>query len=458
MTPIKRNLLYIFRDTLLRLRISWSGRSLTLSVGYHVDRDKWDGTRCRPRTTHGRDSIQAATINQVLDNLEEKISQAFYRFEMADRIPGKEELKTLLTSTKEDRNDVWNAYDAFVIDGIQNSQWAPNTVKSVKQIKTLLKQALPKLTFDAISEETLEEFTRYQYSNKISTKTFSRGSEGYSNSVVEKNVRILRWFLRWAFRKGYIMHDIGRDYRPQIKSIEKPVVFLEWDELMRCEAADLSDNPIMDQARDIFLFCCFTSLRYSDAHALLKSAVKEDRFEVVTQKTSTPIVIDLNTHSRAILEKYKDSDSIYALPRLLNNGINRQLKRMGERLGINAPVSISQYYGSQRVDRVYPKYELLSIHCGRRTFICHALALGVPPAIVMKWTGHSDYSAMRPYIDIADTIRSQSMAVFDGAPAPYGKDAEPEKKTGTSGTKNGTKSARQGTTRADKMRHGTTIR
>ena len=24
------------------------------------------------------------------------------------------------------------------------------------------------------------------------------------------------------------------------------------------------------------------------------------------------------------------------------------------------------------------------------------------PQVVMKWTGHSDYSAMKPYIDIAD--------------------------------------------------------
>ena len=436
MTPIKRKLLYIFRDSLLRLRISWSGKSITVSVGYHVDRAKFDGSRCRPRTAHGPDSTPAATINKVLDNLEERIAQAFYRYEMADRVPGKDELKSLVASSKEDRNDVWKAYDAFVADGIQNNQWAPNTVKSVKQIKPLLKAAFPRLTFESISRETIDDFATYQYSHKLSTKTFSRGAEGYSNSVVSKQVRIFRWFLRWAYHKGLLMHDYGRDYNPSIKSIDKPVIFLEWDELMKCEAADLSDNPIMDQARDIFLFCCFTSLRYSDAHALLKSAIRADRFEIVTQKTSTPIVIDLYSHARAILEKYKDTDSPYALPRLLNNAINRQLKRLGKRLGIDAPVAISQYYGSERVDRTFPKHELLSIHCGRRTFICNALALGIPPNIVMKWTGHSDYAAMRPYIEISDTIRSGSMAVFDTPLASYGKVADGR---GEGGTKNGTK-------------------
>ena len=32
------------------------------------------------------------------------------------------------------------------------------------------------------------------------------------------------------------------------------------------------------------------------------------------------------------------------------------------------------------------------------------LPLGTPPNIVMKWTGHNDYKAMKPYIDIVDSI------------------------------------------------------
>ena len=29
--------------------------------------------------------------------------------------------------------------------------------------------------------------------------------------------------------------------------------------------------------------------------------------------------------------------------------------------------------------------------------------------VVMKWTGHSDYKAMKPYIDVADSIRAREM-------------------------------------------------
>ena len=53
-------------------------------------------------------------------------------------------------------------------------------------------------------------------------------------------------------------------------------------------------------------------------------------------------------------------------------------------------------------------------HAGRRTFIVNALSLGITPNIAMNWTGHSDYKAMKPYIDIVDSIKASSMAKFDG--------------------------------------------
>ena len=51
----------------------------------------------------------------------------------------------------------------------------------------------------------------------------------------------------------------------------------------------------------------------------------------------------------------------------------------------------------------------------RRTFICFALSNGIPPQVVMKWTGHSDYKAMRPYIDIAEKTKSDAMKLIDNA-------------------------------------------
>lgn len=61
----------------------------------------------------------------------------------------------------------------------------------------------------------------------------------------------------------------------------------------------------------------------------------------------------------------------------------------------------------------YKKEKFPGDYAGRRTFICFALSSGIPPQVVMKWTGHSDYKAMKPYIDIAEKTKSEAMTVFE---------------------------------------------
>lgn len=102
-----------------------------------------------------------------------------------------------------------------------------------------------------------------------------------------------------------------------------------------------------------------------------------------------------------------------ALPVISNQKMNDYLKELGELAEINEPVSETYYKGSRRIDTITPKYALLGTHAGRRTCICNALALGIPAQVVMKWTGHSDYKAMKPYIDIADDVKANAMNKFN---------------------------------------------
>ena len=71
------------------------------------------------------------------------------------------------------------------------------------------------------------------------------------------------------------------------------------------------------------------------------------------------------------------------------------------------------YRAGKREEITKPKYELIGTHAGRRTFICFALSSGISPQVVMKWTGHSDYKAMKPYIDIAEKVKAEQMAIFE---------------------------------------------
>lgn len=419
MTPIKRRLTYFIRkNNNLRLRISWNGNSYDLSVGYNVEKEdnrgrkKWDGRRCITATTHGADKIPASTINKAVENLEDKINKFFYSYEIVDSIPTYAQTKDFFSKKTSSEANLFDAYNQFVIEKERYNQWAFNTVKTVKNICNLVKKFRPNLSFKDINDATLKDFVIWQQSHRVSNDNYKTKQAGYSNPVILKNCRIFKWFLEWAEEKGYIEKGIASRFRPQLKSVDKTVVFLTWDELLRMESFELDDKDLR-KARDFFCFCCFTSLRYSDAHALKKSAVYDNYIEIVTKKTDKILRIDLNTHSRAILDRYKKSAGQYALPQMTTIRLNTLIKRIGKLMELNSKVNIVQYYGGQKVERSVEKWEALSSHCGRRTFICNALAMGIAPHIVMKWTGHSEFSAMKPYIDVADSDREKAMDYFN---------------------------------------------
>lgn len=433
MTPIRRKLLYIFRGSLLRLRITWDhGQTLTLSVGHHVDRTdpkgkpKWDGSRCRMNTVHGDDKTPAAVINRDIERLEESIDKAFLDFETLDKIPSKEELRDKL-SGKPDQMSLFACFDRFIDEGERISQWSKSSVRKMNTLKKLLSIYSPDLSFSDIDADFMKRFMAWQTSNAVTpaSKQTEEDEEAdplikykgkYQNDTINRNIKHLKWFLRWAVEKGYMCNLDFMKHKMKYKTSARPVIYLTWEELMAVYSLDLSARPELAKTRDMFCFECFTSLRYSDIINLRWSNVKDDHLEVTTIKTTDAIIIDLNDYSREILERYrtgeeKGEDRVFQAKS--SQKMNVRIKEIAKMCNIDTPVSLVEMYGSERREITVPKHRLIATHTGRRTFIVNALSLGVPPNIVMKWTGHSDYKAMQPYIDIVDNARKQSMSVFN---------------------------------------------
>ena len=125
--------------------------------------------------------------------------------------------------------------------------------------------------------------------------------------------------------------------------------------------------------------------------------------------------IELNKVTKAILEKNKDTPfkDGKALPNYSNQAMNRDIKELCHLADIDEEIRVTTYKGNVRTDESQLKWELVGTHTGRRTFIVNALSMGITPNVVMKWTSHSDYKAMMPYIDIVDSIKASSMAKFN---------------------------------------------
>lgn len=413
MKPIRRRVSYVFHDSRLYARVQWNGRRYDFTTGLTVEKDKFENGRCRNNTSHGPQKTQASEINAFLRELEDRINLVFYEFEQSEKDLTPALFKEKMFGKPTLHPSVWSSFDDYIAERSRLKSLTENSVRSILQVKKMLAAFAPDLKYETLTRSKVNDFIEWQKGNKLSGWNQRSGQSGYSNNVIMKHCRQLKGFLRWSSAKGYLDATVCEGLSAGVKSIDRPVVFLTPEELQALATHSYDEGSDLDVARDFFCFCCYTSLRYSDAHSLLHASVKNDHISVTSKKTGKNLVIELNSGSRKILDKYKNNGSEYALPRITNSRINILLKRIGKDCGIDEPVTITQYYGSKRVSQTFAKYDLLSSHCGRRTFICYALSIGIPIHVVMKWTGHSDFNAMKPYIDASDSVRRKSMDMFD---------------------------------------------
>ena len=71
------------------------------------------------------------------------------------------------------------------------------------------------------------------------------------------------------------------------------------------------------------------------------------------------------------------------------------------------------FKGSERHEDERLLFEDISTHYARRTFVVHALRLGIPAEVVMRFTGHSGFQAMKPYVAVVDEMKAEAMRKFD---------------------------------------------
>ena len=424
---IKRNIIFtlesrkkdgvlIVENVPIRMRVNFASKRIEFTTGYRIDAAKWDPNKQRVRNGCTNKLKQSASeINASLLGYYTEVQEIFKKFEVEEIMPTPEQIKEAFNALhrpieevkprKSTPNAFYKVFDEFVRDCGRQNDWTDSTYEKFAAVKNHLMNFRDGLTFDFFDEKGLNDYV-----------TYLRDVKEMRNSTIDKQLSFLKWFLRWAFKKGLHQNNAYDSYKPKLKSTQKKIIFLTWEELNKLREFEIpAAKQALDRVRDVFLFQCFTGLRYSDVFNLRRSDIKGDHIEVTTVKTSDSLIIELNNHSKAILDKYKDVvfEDDKVLPVITNQKMNDYLKELAKLAGIDEPVRQTYYRGNERIDEVTPKYALLGTHAGRRTFICNALALGIPPQVVMKWTGHSDYKAMKPYIDIADDIKANAMSKFN---------------------------------------------
>lgn len=170
-------------------------------------------------------------------------------------------------------------------------------------------------------------------------------------------------------------------------------------------------KPHLSLARDLWCFMAFTSLRYSDLANLMLGHIVDNRIDMVTQKTADRISIPLTDGAQKILNRYKDTPTAdgHVFNVLSNQKMNTNIKEAAREAGLNRMIVDTFFTGTERKEEQKPFHDIISCHDARRTFVSCSLAMGIPPQVVMKATGHKTYKTMQPYIDTATETQTLEM-------------------------------------------------
>lgn len=155
--------------------------------------------------------------------------------------------------------------------------------------------------------------------------------------------------------------------------------------------------PRLEVVRDIFVFCCFSGLAFTDVQHLRAEHIfcdnnNEHWIRKPREKTNNMCNIPLLDIPKQILKKYKNHPECLRkgclLPVPSNQKMNGYLKEVGELCGIQ---------------------KTLSTHVARHSFACLTLANKVSMESIAKMLGHTDIRTTKTYARVLDRTISDEM-------------------------------------------------
>ena len=368
---------------MIYIKYTHQSKNSYFSVGELIEPKYWDEEKMEVRR-----SFRGYTVlNELIHSRQEKIDEVKRKLIIQGIEPTIEEVRNRIreeNKPKVIRREFFPLFDEFVEK--KSLEVSHNTLKQYKSLRKSL------VDFQTENDHKLNlEYVNGElfYSDYIE---FLEDVRELHKNTIGTRIKDLKVFLGWCHSKSYTE-------KVDFKSFVKPkadtsIIALTQEELNVFFTHDFK-NPILDKVRDIFVFACFTGLRYSDYDKVKPHNINGEFLTVITQKTKAPVSIPIiPNYSGKILMKYNNNLNVKSIQRF-----NRHLKDAAREANLNRVVTWIEYRGKSSNVINQPLYELVSSHMARKTFITHSLEKGMAPKDIMRITSHRSMVSFQRYID-----------------------------------------------------------
>ena len=369
-------------------------KKLIYSTGETITPKEWNFKNRMPNDLSGRTTRadNHRTINMQLNRYTDfyiKIINRYIHAEQEITVENiRNEFDKEFKKTKTGSRDFFAVYDKFMTEKINDKTDKANSTSTIKRYeynKKLLQDFEEskdvKLNFNQIDKKFYNTFINYCTNTK-----------NHSTNTLSRNIGLFKTFMNWAVLNRY---TYKLDFQ-EFKNIKKEItdeVALSKEQVVEIFNFDFSNNQRLERVRDLFVFGCFTGMRYSNYSKIKKNDIIDSHIKVRDVKDNRKqLNIPLNDYSSYLLKKYD-----YRLPEISNQKFNVYIKEVIKIVGYTENIKKTSKLGNEIIETVTSFYERISSHTARRSFITIMKTEKVPDKIIMGFTGHKSLEVFNQY-------------------------------------------------------------
>ena len=387
------------------LAFNYSASRLYMQTVMKVTQDEWDAKkqRVKPKVAGSLE------MNMFFNRLEKEVEAIYLKGLAEGAVVNNKYFLSRLSVKKNSKEHSGNKffvdYERFL--ELRSAEHGKDTLKgdrtSLNHFREYCRVNHISPDYDDITPDLLTDFRNYLL------------RLGQVNNTAYSVIKKMRFFLNWSYRMGKHKNLMYREFK--LKEYKGNVHFLTWDEVMTIYHFDeLTDYE--RQVRDCFVWLCFTGFRFSDGITQLRKSDIKERIikgqkayfvELMEKKTLNQNSVPLTEAAVQLLSRYKDLPGNRALPDLNMQVVNRYIKKIAKRAGINDTVSIDKFKGNKHERLVVPKHKVICSKWGRKSLVCNLLSKKMLPTTIMSITGHKSFKSFSHYYSVQNEDKFQQL-------------------------------------------------
>nr|WP_129735534.1 site-specific integrase [Parabacteroides goldsteinii] len=348
------------------------------STKVYIKPYQWDAKRKAVKNHPNMESL-----NQYLSNFIAELEQ----LELEVVRSGKE---FSLNDLKEKPETGQTSFSLFMLNEIKQSNLKPSTMKNHFSTLQVLSSYQAEVSFNDLSYNFLCDFEHYLLENK------------YHRNTIAKHMKHLKRYINLAINKD--LFDLHRyPFRKyKIKYMESKRSHLTPEELGQLESLNLKGRRTLQRTLDMFLFSCYTGLRFSDIVSITRDNFLciDDKIWLIYSSVKTdvnvrlPLFLLFDGKALPIYDRYKNSPwTLFDMPASSNSNVNKQIRRLCKMANIDKKVSF---------------------HTARHTNATLLLYNGANITTVQKLLGHKSVRTTEIYSNIMDMTVVRDLSSLTG--------------------------------------------